>query len=107
MAASLKTYMDLNAGSEAATRCEAIFKRCDASHDWTPAEAATLLDEIEVVAPSRAEWAMRTNIERTIHPGKPLPDELKDAPWGQPAANGLRIAWLLAPAPRLTRSTAC
>ncbi|MHB0957581.1 MAG: M56 family metallopeptidase [Pirellulaceae bacterium] len=97
MAASLKIYMDLNAGSEAAARCEAVFKRCDATHDWTPAEAATLLDEVEAVAPSRAEWAMRTNIERTIHPGKPLPDQLKDAPWGQPAASGLRIAWLLEP----------
>ncbi|MEO8351303.1 MAG: M56 family metallopeptidase, partial [Chthoniobacteraceae bacterium] len=97
MAASLKTYMDLNAGTEAATKCEAVFKKCDATHDWTPADAAALLDEIEAVAPSRAEWAMRTNIERTIHTGKPLPDELKDVPWGQPAANGLRIAWLLEP----------
>ncbi len=97
MAASLKTYMDLNAGTEAASRCEAVIKKCDATHDWAPAEAAALLDEIEAAAPSRAEWAMRTNIERTIHPGKPLPDELKDVPWGQPAANGLCIAWLLEP----------
>lgn len=97
MAASLKTYMDLNAGTEAATKCESVFKKCDATHDWTLAEAAALLDEIEVVAPSRAEWAMRTNIERKIHPGNPLPDELANAPWGQSAENGLRTAWLLEP----------
>jgi beta-lactamase regulating signal transducer with metallopeptidase domain len=109
MAASLKTYMDLNAGTEAATKCESVFKKCDATRDWTPAEAAALLDEIEVAAPSRAEWAMRTNIERQIHPGKPLPAELKDAPWGSPEAQGqqldassvalrgLRFAWLLEP----------
>ncbi len=109
MAASLQAYMDLNAGTEAATKCESVFKKCDATHDWTPAEAAALLDEIEVAAPSRAEWAMRTNIERQIHPGKPLPAELKDAPWGSPeaqgeqldassvAVRGLRIAWLLEP----------
>ena len=101
--------MDLNAGTEAATKCESVLKKCDATHDWTPAEAAALLDEIEVVAPSRAEWAMRTNIERKIHPGKPLPAELEDAPWGSPEAQGeqldassvvprgLRIAWLLEP----------
>ena len=104
MAASLRTYMDLNAGSDVATQCEAVFKKCDALHDWTPADAAALLDEIETVAPSRSEWALRTNIERQIHPGKPLPDELKDAPWGSPvdfleassvAVRGLRMAWLL------------
>ena len=32
-----------------------------------------------------------------IHPGKPLPDELAKAPWGKPAENGLRTAWLLEP----------
>jgi beta-lactamase regulating signal transducer with metallopeptidase domain len=109
MAASLATYMDLNAGTEAATKCESVLKKCDATHDWTPAAAAALLDEVEVAAPSRAEWAMRTNIERKIHSGKPLPAELKDAPWGAPQVQGepvdassevprgLRVAWLLEP----------
>ena len=36
-----------------------------------------------------------------IHPGKPLPDEgSPEAPWGKPAANGLRMAWLLEPRAR-------
>lgn len=106
MAASLKTYMDLNAGTEAAAKCERVLKKCDATHDWTPAEAAALLDEIEIAAPSRAEWVMRDLAERQIHPGKPLPEKLKNAPWGSPprqldassvALRGLRMAWLLEP----------
>lgn len=96
MAASLKTFMDLNPGHEQSLKLEPVLKKCDASRDWTPAEAAALLDEIAVITP-RAEWAMFDITERQIHPGKPLPRELADAPWGEPAANGLRVAWLLEP----------
>jgi beta-lactamase regulating signal transducer with metallopeptidase domain len=96
MAASLKTFMDLNPGHEQSVKLEPVLKKCDASRDWTPAEAAALLDEIAAITP-RAEWAMRANTERKIHPGKPLPGELANAPWGKPAENGLRIAWLLEP----------
>lgn len=108
MAASLKTFMELNPGHEQSVKLEPVLKKCDASRDWTLAEAAALLDEIAAITP-RAEWAMRTNIERKIHRGKPLPAELKDAPWGSPEAQGaqletssvalrgLRIAWLLEP----------
>ena len=96
MAASLKTFMDLNPGHEQSGKLEPVVKKCDSSRDWTPAEAAALLDEIAGITP-RAEWTMRAITERRIHPGKPLPGELANAPWGQPAANGLRIAWLLEP----------
>lgn len=96
MAASLKTLMDLNPGHEQSVKLEPVLKKCDASRDWTPAEAAALLDEIAAITP-RAEWAMRANTEREIHPGKPLPEELANAPWGKPAENGLRLAWLLEP----------
>src|SRR5262249_39849429 len=96
MAASLKTLMELNPGHDQSGKLEPIVKNCDAARDWTPAEAAALLDEIAAITP-RAEWALRTNTERRIHPGKPLPDELAKAPWGKPAENGLRTAWLLEP----------
>ena len=43
------------------------------------AAAVALLDEIAEITP-RAEWVMRTNTEREIHPGKPLPDDLASAP---------------------------
>ena len=96
MAADLKTFMELNPGHEQSVKLEPVVKKCDASRDWTPAEAAALLDEIAAIT-RQAEWAMRTNTERMIRPGKPLPDELANAPWGKPAENGLRIAWLLEP----------
>ncbi len=75
MAASLRTFMDLNPGHEQSVKLEPVVEKCDASRDWTPVEAAALLDEIAAITP-RAEWAMRTNTEREIHSGKPLPDEL-------------------------------
>lgn len=96
IAASLKTFMELNPGHEQSVKLEPVIKKCDASRDWTPAEAAAMLDEIAAITP-QAEWAMRANTEREIHPGKPLPEELANAPWGKPAENGLRMAWLLEP----------
>lgn len=96
MAVWLKTFMDLNPTHDQSVRLETVLKKCDASRDWTPADAAALLDEIAAITP-HAEWAMRANTERKIHSGKPLPDEFTNAPWGKPAANGLRIAWLLEP----------
>ena len=96
LAASLKTFMDLNPGHEQSVKLEPVLEKCDASRDWAPAEAAALLDEVSQITP-RAAWAMRANSERQIHPGKPLPVELADAPWGEPEANGLRMAWLLEP----------
>ncbi len=111
LAASLKTFLDIKPGyklafldlnnprNKQAVKLESVRKKCDASRDWAPAEAAALLDEIAAIT-SRAEETMRVITERQIHPGKPLPDELAKAPWGQPAANGLRMAWLLEPRAR-------
>ncbi|HEV3006265.1 MAG TPA: M56 family metallopeptidase, partial [Pirellulales bacterium] len=99
MAASLKSFMDLNPGHEQSVKLQPVLEKCDALRDWTPAEAAALLDEIAEITP-RAPWTMRANSERQIHPGKPLTVELADAPWGEPAANGLRMAWLLEPRAR-------
>lgn len=96
MVASLKTFIDLNPGHEQSLKLEPILKKCDATRDWTPAAAAALLDEIAAITP-RAEWATRTNTERVISPGKPLPEDLVKAPWGPPEKNGLRYAWLLEP----------
>jgi len=96
MVASLQTFRELNPGHEQSVKLEPLLKKCDASRDWAPAEAAALLDEIAAITP-RAEWALRDITESHIYPGKPLPAELANAPWGEPAENGLRIAWLLEP----------
>lgn len=96
--ASLKTFLDLNPGHEKKPILEAMIRKCDSSRDWTGEAAAALLDEIAEVEPFRAEWTLFTLKERTIHPGKPLLDDLKQhAPWGLVAPNGLSLAWLLEP----------
>ncbi len=109
LATELKTRLNLNPGSQTAVIWEEALKKCDVTRDWSPSEAALLLDEIEVAVPGLAESAMWTNTERMIHFGKALPAELKDAPWGSPEAQGepldassvslrgLRMAWLLEP----------
>src|SRR5207253_5291070 len=51
MAASLKTFMDLNPGHEQSVKLGPVLKKCDAARDWTPAEAAALLDEIAAITP--------------------------------------------------------
>jgi beta-lactamase regulating signal transducer with metallopeptidase domain len=83
-----------------ATKLDAIRTRIDAKRDWTQAEVATLLDDIAAIATAPIGWAdlpMEFDSFSLIKPGAPLPEDLKDAEWGQPAANGLRAAWLFEP----------
>ena len=71
----------------------------DTSRDWEKAEAVKLLNRIAEVY-DLASWALesdRFSIASAVRPGKPLPEELIAAPWGKPAPNGLRVAWLLEP----------
>lgn len=95
--ASVQTFLDLNPGHGKKTTLEALIRKCDSSRDWTAESAAALLDEIAEVESSREEWALFSLKERTIHPGKALPDSLKKAPWGLVEPNGLSMAWLLEP----------
>ena len=46
---------------------------------------------------SSADLPMEFNDYHSVKPGQPLPAELTNAAWGEPAANGLRAAWLLEP----------
>jgi hypothetical protein len=83
-----------------ATKLDAIRTRIDAKRDWTQAEVATLLDEIAVIATAPIGWAdlpMEFDSFGSIKSAVPLPEELKNAAWGQPASNGLRAAWLFEP----------
>ena len=76
-----------------------LLTEIDVSRDWEGAEAVDLLDRIAQVY-DLASWALesdRFQIASAVSPGKPLPKELHDAPWGEPAANGMRVAWLLDP----------
>jgi beta-lactamase regulating signal transducer with metallopeptidase domain len=54
LAASLKTFVDLNPGHEQSVKLEPLLDKCDASRDWAPAEAAALLDEVAQITPRAA-----------------------------------------------------
>jgi hypothetical protein len=86
--------------NEATPRLAAIRPMFDASHDWNPADAVALLDDMTAITSVPLNWAESTlGIPQSwvIQAGKPLPVELKNAAWGDPAENGLRAAWLLEP----------
>jgi hypothetical protein len=86
--------------AEVSAKLAALRPRLDASRDWTQAEAVALLDEIAAFATAPVSWAddaMQSSLERVVRQGEPLPKELEGAAWGEPAANGLRAAWLLEP----------
>jgi hypothetical protein len=89
-----------NPTDERAPKIAELLKRIDMSRDWTPAEAAALLDEVTAIYTSLPSWAEdepRFTLGGAIQTGQPLPAELKNAPWGEAQPNGLRVAWLLDP----------
>ena len=86
-----------NSGDPFAKKFEPLVARFDASHDWTPADAVALLDAVAAVHTIPIEVTMEYDAQNSFKPAAPLPPELAGAPWGNPAANGLRAAWLLEP----------
>jgi beta-lactamase regulating signal transducer with metallopeptidase domain len=93
-------FVKFNPTDERAPKIAELLKRIDMSRDWTPAEAAALLDEVTAIYTSLPSWAEdepRFTLGGAIQTGQPLPAELKNAPWGEAQPNGLRVAWLLDP----------
>lgn len=74
-----------------------LLSRLDATRDWSGQEAILLLDELAEVNPEPIQFLLKSEVERNIRRGKPLPNELANAPWGEAQSNGLRVAWLLEP----------
>ena len=92
----VKQYPD----NEATPKLAAIRPKFDASHDWNQIDVVALLDEVTAISTAPVSWAespMESSEMWTVQRGEPLPIELKSAAWGEPAANGLRAAWLLKP----------
>lgn len=92
----LKRYPE-NEGAPAIAK---LRPRLDATHDWNPADAVALLDDITAGSTAPVSWtelALTFAEMRKFKAGQPLPEELKSAAWGAPEANGLRAAWLLEP----------
>ena len=97
---AVKQTNDANVSAKLA----ALRPRLDASRDWTQADVVALLDDLTAIATAPVSWtdtAMEFSSMRVVRQGEPLPAQLESAAWGAPAANGLRAAWLLEPAPEV------
>lgn len=96
----MTNFIKNNPTHEGAPKFAELLKRIDVSQDWTPGDAVSLLDEVTAIYATLPEWVeseSRFKLGGAIQTGQPLPDELKNAPWGETQPNGLRVAWLLEP----------
>jgi hypothetical protein len=84
-------------GDPYAKKMAPLLPRIDATHDWTPAEVIALFDDIALVTSIPLETTREQLEQQSFKGGTPLPKNLADAPWGEPQAGGLRMAWLLEP----------
>lgn len=100
LARAAANFVKFNPTHELAPKLAELLKRIDMSHDWTPAEAIQLLDEVTAVYDSLPAWALdepRFTLGGAVQTGQRLPAELGSAPWGEAQPTGLRVAWLLDP----------
>lgn len=93
----VKYFIELNDGIELAEKFELLLPRFKATVDWSQADAVALLDEATAIHTIPLNNMLVAATERIVMTGEPLPADLADAPWGQPAPNGLRAAWHLEP----------
>lgn len=94
---SVKTFIKNNPTWETTPRLKEMLPRFDASHDWAGSNALALLDELASIQETPVSMALDHESETSVRRGSPLPASLVGAPWGEPAVNGLRLAWLLEP----------
>lgn len=100
LAQQVDSFLKQYPKDEKSPKLAAIRPRLDASHDWSPADIVALLDEITAISTAPVSWSdlpFDFSSSGNIQPGRPLPADLATAAWGEPAANGLRAAWLLEP----------
>ncbi len=101
LGAKVKYFISLNkddsSGHDYAVKFELLLPRFETAGDWTQSDAIALLDDISAIHSIPLRTTLDAAAERIILKGEPLPAELAAAAWGQPAANGLRVAWLLEP----------
>ena len=85
----MKYFISLNkddpGGHDCAVKFEALLARFDATGDWTQTDAIALLDDITAISSIPLSNTLDAAAESVIHAGEPLPAELADATWGQPA----------------------
>ncbi|MEI8382411.1 MAG: TIGR03067 domain-containing protein, partial [Planctomycetota bacterium] len=96
----MTNFVKNNPTHEGSPKLAELLKWIDVTRDWSHDEAVKLLDDVAAIYPSLPEWVEdepRFTLGGDVVVGKPLPVDLKDAPWGEAQPNGLRAAWLLEP----------
>ncbi len=97
LANAVKVFIGYNPTWETVPKLNAILPRLDATHDWKPADAIAVLDEVAGVQDTLLSPAPWKGTRQTIRKGEALPQKFADATWGEEQPNGLRAAWLLEP----------
>jgi beta-lactamase regulating signal transducer with metallopeptidase domain len=100
LALEVDSFLKQYPKDEKSPKLAAILPRLDASHDWSQDDVVALLDDITAISTAPVSWTdfpFDFSSSGNIQPGRPLPADLATAAWGEPAANGLRAAWLLQP----------
>jgi hypothetical protein len=95
LAIAAENFVKFNPTDKRAPKLAELLKRIDTSHDWTEADAVTLLDDVTAIYASLPSWALdltRFSTAEVIRTGQPLPMVLANAPWGEAQPNGLRVA---------------
>lgn len=97
LAAAVKQFIKHNPSWRTVPKLDEILPRLDATHEWKPADAIALLDEVAGVQDSPLQTAAEKSTSATIRQGKALPEKFVDVAWGETQPNGLRAAWVLEP----------
>lgn len=100
LAKATSNFVGYNEEDKRTPQLAELLKRMDVTRDWTQAEAVELLDDVTDVYDSLPRWEndiSRFSTTDVIRTGKPLPTDLKSAPWGEAHESGLQAAWLLDP----------
>ena len=98
LAESVKTFTDSNPTWKTTPELLNVVPRLDATRDWEPRDVLALLDEVAAIQASPIQAMLEHEMQTTMQRGKPLPQQLVSAPWGEAHSSGLRVAWLLDPA---------
>jgi beta-lactamase regulating signal transducer with metallopeptidase domain len=97
LAAAVKVFIGYNPTWETVPKLNEILPRLDATHDWKPADAIALLDELAAVQDSPLQTAAEKMTAAMIRQGETLPEKFAGVAWGETQPNGLRAAWVLEP----------
>ncbi len=97
LAAAVKQFIKYNPTWETVPTLNIILPRLDAAHDWNPADAIALLDEVAGIQHTVLEQATWNETRHTIRQGETLPKRYVNVPWGEEQSSGLRAAWVLEP----------